>query len=156
MGWVMARTDSEQLRAALYAGHALVGVLVAVTAIVRLVFARRRPVAVPPGLPHWNQVIYRGVHVLALVVPLVLALSGLATLALNGLMPGVLQPGAIVPAELAETGPQSVHRVLSWLYIAILAMHIGGVIRYQLTKGDVLQRMGVKGVPRGTAGQAQD
>lgn len=151
MGWVMARTDSEQLRAALYAGHAIVGVLIAVIAVVRLVLARRRPVAVPPGLPRWNEVLYRGVHVLALVVPLVLALSGLGTLAFNGLMPGVLQPGAVIPAELTETGPQSVHRALSWLYIAILAMHVGGVLRYQFTKGDVLGRMGVRAVAKSSA-----
>lgn len=151
MGWVMARTDSEQLRAGLYAGHALVGVLVAVIAVVRLVLARRRPAALPPGLPRWNQVLYRGVHVLALVVPLVLALSGVATLALNGLMPGVLQSGAVVPAELTETAPQNVHRVLSWLYIAILALHVGGVLRYQFTKGDVLGRMGVRSGAPGSA-----
>ena len=148
MGFIMARTDSEQLRATLYAAHAVVGILIAVTAVVRLVLARRRPVSVPAGMPRWNQVLHRAVHTLALVVPLILALSGVGSLALNGLMPGIFQPAAIVPAELSERGPQTVHRLVAWFYIGLLVMHIGGVMRYQFTKGDVLSRMGVSGVSR--------
>ena len=28
-------------------------------------------------------------------------------------------------------------------------MHVGGVMRYQFTKGDVMQRMGIRGFPTG-------
>lgn len=147
MGFIMARTDNEQLRATLYAAHAVVGILIAVIAVFRLVLARRRPVSAPAGMPRWNRILHRAVQSLALIVPLVLALSGVGSLALNGLMPAILQPGATVPAELAEAGPQTVHRLLAWLYIGLLVMHVGGVMRYQFTKGNVMARMGVSGVP---------
>ncbi len=147
MGFTMARTDSEALRAALYAAHAVAGILIAITSIVRIVLSRRRPVAPPPGMPAWNEFLHRTVHRLALFVPLVLALSGVGALALNGLLPAALQPGAVIPATLEDTRAQTGHRFIAWAYLALLAMHVAGVMRYQFTKGDVMQRMGVRGFP---------
>jgi len=147
MGFIMARTDSDGLRASLYAAHAVVGITIAVIAVIRFVLARRRPVAAPPGMPKWNEVLHHSVHVAALVVPVLLAVTGVATLALNDLMPAVLRPGAVVPAELVAVPPQAGHRVLAWAYIALLVTHVAGVMRYQFSKGDVMGRVGARGFP---------
>lgn len=147
MGFLMARTDDSALRATLYAAHAVTGILVLLTSAVRLVLASRRPVTPPPGMPRWNEKLHFAMHRLALIVPVLLALSGVGTLAMNDLIPGALQPGAVIPATLEDTRAQTGHRLLAWIYIAILASHIAGVMRYQFTKGDVLKRMGVRGFP---------
>lgn len=146
MGLVMARTDSDALRAALYRGHAFIGLLVLAVAVVRIGFASRFPVAPPAGLTKANEVLFKAVHWAALIVPVFLAMSGLGALAMNDLMPIALQPGSAIPAELADARAQSGHRLMAWTYIAILVIHIAGVMRYQFTKGNVLGRMGV-GLP---------
>ena len=151
MGLVMARTDSESLRSSLYAAHAAVGVAIALVAVVRMTLTRRRPVAPPPGMPRWNEVLHRSVHVLALVVPVLLALSGIGTLATNGLLPSALQPGSVIPAVLEDARAQTGHRVMAYAYAALLFTHVAGVMRYQRTKGNVMARMGVKGFPTGPA-----
>lgn len=147
MGLVMARTDAADVRSALYAAHLIDGLIIAVLSVVRIVLARRRPVAPPPGLPRWNEALNSAVHVLALLVPLVLALSGAAALITNGLMPGVLQPGVTIPAVLEDARAQTAHRLIAYGYVALLAVHVAGVMRYQFTKGDVMARMGVRGFP---------
>ncbi len=150
MGFIMARTDDAALRTALYSAHAVDGLLIVVTSVVRLVLARRRPVAPPPGLPHWNEVLHVTIHRLALIVPLLLALSGLGTMVTNGILPGALQPGTVIPAVLEDARAQTAHRFMAWAYIALLLMHVAGVMRYQFTKGDVMKRMGVHGFPTRT------
>lgn len=147
MGLVMARTDSEALRSTLYAAHAVVGVVIALAAVARMVLTRRRPVAPPPGMPRWNEVLHRSVHVLALVVPVLLAISGVATLATNGLLPSAMQPGTVIPAVLEDARAQTGHRLMAYAYAALLVTHVAGVMRYQRTKGNVMARMGVKGFP---------
>lgn len=147
MGFTMARTGSDALRATLYAGHAIVGILIVVTSTLRIVLTRRRPTPPPPGMPRWNEVLHLAVHRMALLVPLVLALSGVGALALNGLLPAALQPGAAIPATLEDARAQTAHRLIAWSYLALLAIHVAGVMRYQFTKGDVVRRMGVRGLP---------
>ena len=151
LGFIMARTGSDELRTGMYAAHAAIGMIIAVIAVVRFVLARRRPVAAPPGMLRWNEVLHRSVHVAALVVPVLLAMTGIGTLALNGLIPALFQGGAQVPAELVAVPPQAGHRVLAWAYIALLITHVVGVMRYQFSKGDVMRRMGARGFPGRTA-----
>ena len=45
------------------------------------------------------------------MLPLVLALSGVAAMALNGLLPAVLQPGAVIPATLEDARAQIVQLI---------------------------------------------
>jgi cytochrome b561 len=147
MGFTMARTDSEALRATLYAAHATAGILIVVTSLVRIVLARRRPTPPPPGMPRWNEIFHQTVHNLALIVPLILALSGIGAMVMNGLLPAALQPGAAIPATLGDARAQTAHRLIAWSYLALLALHVAGVMRHQFTKGDVMRRMGVRGFP---------
>lgn len=147
LGYVMARTADDVLRATLYRAHIVLGVTVLLLTVVRLVLAWRRPVPPPAGLPRWNAVLHVTVHRLALIVPLVLALTGMGTIVQNDLLPA-LQPGGTlaVPSVLEDARAQAGHRVLAWTYLGILAVHVAGVVRYQLTKGDVMGRMGVRGL----------
>lgn len=152
MGFTMARTGADSLRSTLYGTHAAVGVLITVLAIVRIVLARRgAQVVPPPGLAHWNRTLRSAVQSLALFLPLLLAVTGLVTLAANGLLTPKLHSGLYVPPELADARAQTAHHVLAWVYLSLLAIHVAGVVRYQATKGDALGRMGVRGAPaRGT------
>jgi cytochrome b561 len=147
-GYLMARAVDDAQRLSLYGVHMLVGWLVLAIMLVRLVLRFRRPVAPPAGLPDWNRRLHQGVHLGATVLPLLLALSGVGIIVQNDLTP-LLSAGEAPPADLAVTQARDAHAVSAYVYLALLAVHVAGVVRYQMTKGDVLSRMGVRGVRSG-------
>ena len=96
--------------------------------------------APPPGLSSANERAFVGTHVLLYVLLIALLATGIGMLALSGLS---LVPGSIVPARHRERTAPHGHDVLSKLFIALLLVHVVGVVRYQVGKGDTLGRMGV-------------
>jgi cytochrome b561 len=151
-GFIMARTLDDGLRLSLYQVHMLLGWLIVAFMVTRLVLRVRRPVPPPPGLTHWNLRLHTGVHWLANVMPLALALGGLAAIAQNDLLPA-LQAGSAPPATLGVTQARDAHMVGVYAYLALLVVHVAGVVRYQATRGDVLSRMGLRGVPSARRGR---
>jgi cytochrome b561 len=147
-GYLMARAVDDAQRLMLYGVHMLVGWAVVAVMVARLVLRFRRPVAPPSGLPAWNRRLHTSVHLLATIVPLLLALSGIGIIVQNDLTPA-LQAGVAPPAELEVTQARDAHAIGAYVYLVILAIHVAGVVRYQATKGDVLSRMGIRNVRAG-------
>ena len=77
----------------------------------------------------------------------------MATLALSGI---AIVPGDIVPGEVKDVAPRMAHNVLSKLFIVLLLVHVAGVVRYQVSKGDTLGRMGVPWFRRAEASDASE
>jgi cytochrome b561 len=147
-GTIMARTLEEGLRLGLYQVHLLVGWAIVALMVARLVLRFRRPVATPPGLPAWNRRLQVGVHWAVAVFPLALALSGVGIIVQNDLGP-LLQAGIAPPATLEVAQARDAHQIGSYAFLALLVVHVAGVVRYQATRGDALGRMGVRGVRHG-------
>lgn len=150
-GTIMARTADDGLRLSLYQGHVLVGWAIVVLMLVRIFLRIRQPIAQPPGLAPWNRALLGGVHWAITLVPLALALSGSAAILQNDIGP-LLQAGTPPPASLAVTQARDAHQLGAYALLALLGVHVAGVVRFQLTRGDALGRMGIRGVPSG--GQA--
>ena len=141
MGLAMTRIGEGGVQESLYNAH--VGASLATLALtaVRLVaLAVHRWPSPPPGLSPANGRAFIGTHVLLYALLIALLASGIGTLALSGLS---LVPGSIVPADIENVPPRMAHHVLSKVFIALLLVHVAGVVRYQLGKGDTLGRMGV-------------
>lgn len=147
-GTIMADTLDDGIRLGLYQVHLLVGWAIVALMVARLVIRFRRPVATPAGLPAWNRRLQAGVHWAVAVFPLALAASGLGVLLQNDLGP-LLQAGIAPPATLEVAQARDAHQIGSYAFLALLAVHIAGVVRYQVTRGDALARMGVRGVRHG-------
>ena len=141
-GLIMARTLDDGLRLGLYQTHLIVGWTVVALATARLVLKVRRKVAPPPGLAPWNLRLHGAVQWTVAVLPLLLALSGMVAILQNGLTP-LLQAGEAPPATLAVAQARDGHMVGAYAFAALLVVHVAGVVRYQLTRGDVLARMGI-------------
>ena len=147
-GFLMARTIDDAQRLTLYQVHMLLGWLIVALMLVRLVLRVRRPMAPPAGLASWNRRLHTSVHWLASVFPFVLAASGLGVLVQNDLF-AALQTLTPPPATLDVAQARDAHMIGAYAYLALLAVHVAGVVRYQMTKGDVLGRMGITGLPAG-------
>jgi len=139
-GLVMARTLDDALRLDLYRAHLAIGwLLVALTAW-RLVLRVRRPVPAPAGLAAWNRRLLHTVHWAIAVFPLLLAVSGMGTMLQNDLGP-LLTAGEAPPARLDVEQAQIGHRVGAYLFGALLIVHVAGIVRHQLRRGDALAPM---------------
>ena len=145
-GFLMARKIDDAQRLTLYQVHVLTGWLIVALMLTRLVLRVRRPIAPPPGLALWNRRLHTTVHWLATVLPFALALSGVGALLQNDLF-AALQSLTPPPETLDVVQSRDAHMIGAYVYLALLAVHVAGVVRYQTTKGDVLGRMGIRGLP---------
>ena len=141
IGLAMTRIGEGEVQEVLYNAHVGAGlVTLALTAVRLVALVVHRWPSPPPGLSPANERAFIGTHVLLYALLVVLLASGMGTLALSGLS---LVPGSIVPADIENVPPRMAHHVLSKVFIALLLVHVTGVVRYQLGKGDTLGRMGV-------------
>jgi cytochrome b561 len=151
-GLLMARTLDDALRLNLYQVHLLAGWTIVALMVVRVVLRVRRPVAAPAGLAPWNARLYLAVHWAVTLLPLLLAASGMGVILQNDLGP-LLQARTPPPATLDVVQARDLHERGAYLFMALLLVHVAGVVRYQRASGDVLARMGLRGLPSGGGGR---
>jgi cytochrome b561 len=140
LGIVMTRI-ADDAAARLYPVHVGLGIVVLILTILRLIwlFVDKRP-ATPDDIPEWRRRAFVWNHRLLYIGLLILTISGISMLLTSGLG---LSPAAVTPEAIVDSRPQQSHALLSKLFIALLIMHLGGVLSYQFTKGNTLARMGV-------------
>ena len=91
-------------------------------------------------MPSIQVAVYVGNHILLYLVLIALVVSGVSMLVLSGLAP---VPLGLVPGQIKDVPPRSAHHLFALVLIALLVIHLAGVLHYQLLKGDTLARMGV-------------
>lgn len=142
-GTIMAGAGGEAKRSILPI-HATIGSLVLLLTLLRLawwIWGDKRPQPVA-GQPPMQQLAARIVHGLLYAAIIVLGASGIATLALSGAVPAMLN-GAPLP-DFSGLLPRTTHGLVSKLMIALLALHIGAALFHQFIRRDrLLARMGL-------------
>ena len=145
LGFLMQNAETETTKLLLYRGHALIGALILIITIARIVWRRKDINPEPPKELHGLHLkAFNVIHVLVYVLIFVLTVSGVGTIALSGM--GDILSGTSsspIPTDLGELGPRRAHGITARIYIALLLGHIGGVVFHQVTKSDVLGRMGL-------------
>ena len=142
MGIVMTRMSASATQTQFYRAHVTVGMIVLVLTLARVIWHFMDDVPDPPAkLTSLNTKMFVWNHNLLYVILFVLTISGIATLLSSGIG---LFPGNVTPAAIADVPPRGAHNIASKVFILLFIMHVVGIIRYQLTKGDTLSRMGIK------------
>lgn len=141
VGFVMTHFMSDEGFNQLVNGHVLGGWTILVLMVLRL-FARWRQPApdTPEGLSGARAQLFKWNHILLYVFLFLMLSSGLGILGLSGLS---LFPGGITVDGIKKVPPIAAHDLFSKIVFVLIVMHIGGVLNYQFTKGDVLARMGL-------------
>lgn len=143
--WMQSVAEADKL--AIYRMHAVLGIMVLLLTLVRLANRWFEPSpAPPPGLTGGKLLAFKGVHVLLYLALLVLTISGIGLNLTSGLS-DILFGGAPgpIPDDFSQFTPRIVHGLMARIYIGLLIAHIGGVITYQMSEGDTLGRMGLRG-----------
>jgi cytochrome b561 len=128
-------SGSGQPSSLLYTLHIGLGLLIAVATLARVIWFFRHERPEELDLPRWERVMFIGNHYALYVLLALLSASGIVML----LAAGTLDAEAIRKAE----GPHDQHELASLVFLLMFAMHVGGVVAYQIRKGRTLRRMGV-------------
>lgn len=142
-GLIMEDAPPEQLRGILPV-HATVGTTVLALTLFRIgwwLWGDRRPAPLPDQ-PKLQERVASAVHLLLYAAIIVLAASGIATLALSGAIPALL--GGTPLHSLEDLLPRLTHELVSKLLIGLLVLHIGAALYHQFIRRDrLLGRMGI-------------
>ncbi len=141
LGMIMVRSESIETKTTLYQIHVAIGLLVLILTLIRTVwrFTVARP-SVPPKLTSVQRRTVMFVHVLQYVALLVLTFSGVGLMLASGFG---LSLTAVSPQHIADVSATTMHHITSRIFAILIIMHIGGVLRYQFSKGDTFGRMGL-------------
>ncbi len=143
VGLYMTNVDPKSpLKTTLFQMHALVGYLVGLLTMVRLVllFKHGKP-APPPGLAGPRLLAFHAVHWLIYLGIFLMVISGAQIFLQSGMSP---LPWAIRFEDIDFNVPAvGRHLTLKFFLAGLILAHIAGVLSYQVTKGDVLSRMGL-------------
>ena len=146
LGFCMQGIESQQLELFALRLHVLLGAVVLALTALRLIWRWMDESPGPlPGLSPLHRRLVGAIHALLYLILGGLSISGLVLLMQSGLG-GVLLglSSDPIPANLSEYLPRQAHGVEARVYIALLAAHVCGVILHQLTRGEVLSRMGIQ------------
>ena len=141
IGFSMIRMADGAAKTRLYQVHVAIALLILLLTIARIVwhFMDTRP-DLPDGLTPSNAKALRLTRNLLLIFLLLMLSSGIAMLLLSGL--GLL-PAGVTPEAIGDVLPRTTHSIFSKILLVLLLVHVGGVVRYQRTKGNTFARMGV-------------
>lgn len=143
LGFLMSGQPAGSEKSPLVIVHILFGCVLTVSVLFRVIWKWFDVAPDPPSkLSPLNLLGFKSTHVLIYVALFTMALSGL-TMALSFQIP-------FLPLSISggvRIGlPQLFlfHKLMVVILWGLIAGHVGGVLYYQLAKGDVLSRMGIK------------
>jgi len=141
-GMVMA--NSSAIPPALLVAHIALGLLVFALTLFRIAWwwwADKQPPP-PAGQPRWQQIAAKAVHGLLYVLLILMATSGIATIAASGAI-GALAAGGALP-DFSDLIPRVAHGVMARLLLLLLVLHVGAALYHQFIRLDrLLARMGI-------------
>jgi len=142
-GFTAANTVDEAAKIQILRLHTSAGITVLALTIFRIcwwLFADRRPQEVA-GVPRWQAVSARIVHVLFYLVIIVLAASGIGLMALSG-AGDVVWGDAVGLPDFREYGPRTSHGIAARLLVALTIVHVIAALYHQFVRRDgTLSRM---------------
>ena len=149
-GWWMTHFAPRPDRLAHYAGHAGLGYDLLVLLVLRLLWRWTHAVpALPTEMPRWEHLAARASHIGLYLLMFATTLAGWALAgtmrggALNKDAFGVTVPMIFVsPVRATHDMLEDTHKVLAYVLLALVAIHLVAALRHHFVKHDtVLRRM---------------
>jgi cytochrome b561 len=122
--------------------HAYIGISLAVLLVIRIImlFVTKRPAPADAGNAALN-FIAKAVHILLYVLMFGMVLSGMGIFQAANL-PAVFSGDTPYPANFFDYPARNGHGLVSWLLLALVALHFGAAMFHQFIKKDnLLARM---------------
>lgn len=139
--------DGNPQKLLMYRTHGTIGLLTVLATLARIVIRLRRPQPTPEGMTErWNILLHDAVQWGIYIVLLGLGISGMGTFALNNMSAFTADPAALDRTVPTIQG----HFLMTRLLLVLVVLHVGGVLRHQFTRSNILRRMGLN-LPIGKA-----
>lgn len=147
-GWWMTHLAERAGRLSLYQYHSSIGYSVALLLLLRLGWRLFDPAPpMPAGTLRWERLAARAGHILLYLDALAVTISGWLLLGtmrrpLDAALLGLVNvPVPNLGRERHDLMEQT-HEVLSYLLLALIAVHVAGALRHHfIRKNDILRRM---------------
>lgn len=152
LGWLMQPTGRDELPTASVNLHFSIGMVVLIGWLGRLVWKLRHPVGMEPSLPQWQKTVAHSAHWLIYAVSFATLMTGWAHASVRGWpikLFGLIPIPAICPLD--SEFPHwlgNYHKGLGLALLALIFIHIGGVLFHEFVQGD---RLMVRILPRGAS-----
>lgn len=145
LGFLAAYASDSARAAALLRIHVPLGILILILTLARAVRRyRHRPPPAPAGLPRWQVGAARVSHTLLYILPVVIAASGIALLALSGAAPILFSRVQGALPDFSRFPPMTVHALGAFALIGLICLHLAAVVHHQFFRRDrLLARMGI-------------
>lgn len=141
--------DGSPQKMMMYRTHGVIGLLLVVATLARIVIRVRRRQPAPEGMTEkWNLWLHDAVQWGIYLILLGLGISGMGTFALNNMTAFTANPAALDRSVPTIQG----HFLMTRLLLALVFLHVAGVLRHQFTRSDILRRMGLN-LPIGKSSQ---
>lgn len=128
--------------------HVVLGISVVVLTILRIIWwlaVDTRPVGIG-GVPRWQALAARAVHVLLYLIVLVMGASGLGLLVLSNALPALIGDAPL--PDFALFPPLLVHSLAAKVLIGLAVLHVAAALFHQFVRRDrLLARMGLGSLP---------
>jgi len=149
-GKVMTDLDISPQKAFVYRTHAFTGLAVLILTLVRIVVILRQGKPAPdPRWPAWMVFASHATHYGLYALLLILAASGIATMALSGLGETLMSGNLVTWPELDAVAPAKAHRLLANLFLLLLAGHVAAALYHQYWRRDaIFSRISLMAGPR--------
>ncbi len=147
-GLIMTGEIDSMQKTGLYRFHVGAGMLMLLIVILRCVWVFIDETPDPPEhMTHFRLILFKADHYLIYAAMFIIIATGIGTLVYSGLG---ITPGRVAPNMILTNTPPSIAHGMTTKCLAVLAgIHVAGVLSYQLTKSDVLSRMGITWFNRG-------
>jgi len=145
LAWYMEELPNTPFKIELFNLHKSIGVTILALALVRLGWRLANPApALPEGLPRWEHWAARASHIGLYGVIFAQPITGLV-FSLYSTFPSLIwgwklpDPGA---SKAVEDAFHAAHFYISWVILALVAVHVLAALRHHVVLGnDVLRRM---------------
>lgn len=147
LGFYMQDLPLSPQKLQLYSWHKWAGVTVFLLALFRLAWrVTHRPPTLPDSMPQSMQLAAHAGHALLYLLMIAIPLSGWLMSSAKGFQTvwfGILPiPDLLDKNPELGNGLQTVHQSLNWLFIAVIAGHVGAALKHHfIDRDDVLTRM---------------
>jgi len=147
MGFYMADLPLSPDKLKYYSWHKWAGVTLFLLVLLRLSWRiTHQPPAPPPYLPRWQEMAAEGAHRLLYLLMILVPLSGWLMSSAKGFQTvwfGVLPlPDLVAKDKALGDLLLSVHQLLNYLMLLIVATHLGAALKHHfIDQDDVLARM---------------
>jgi cytochrome b561 len=145
-GWTMQSLPkgAGTVRVDAFNLHKSVGIAVLLLMVARLVWRlTHRPPALPASVPEWQHRAAALNHGLLYVLAIAQPLTGLLGSAYSGFpirFFGIRLPSLVQKSEAAKELLSELHLWLSWLLVALIALHVAAALKHALVDRDGLLR----------------